>query len=381
METYDLVVIGVGGMGSAIVAHAAARNLKVLGLEQFSIPNTRGSSHGATRILRIGLHEGPTYVPLVLRAVELWRELGEKIGTPIFHNCGGLDVSLPESRIFKGSKAACEKFGIPHEILDAASTRRRFPALRPDKDMLAVYQPGSGFVLPELAITAHVNSAVAAGAQVHGYERLLGWEPRGGKYCVHTDRSTYETSQIVFAAGAWIGKLLAEQKIPVVPERTVLGWFSPLTNLLNFQAARLPIWIVDSPEIGHFYGFPIFGIPGFKLGRLREIPSAAIDPDLPRHEPDSVDEADMRGFIKKYFPDADGPIFSMETCFFENSPDRTPIIDRLPGAPGVWICGGFSGHGFKFCSAIGELITDLVTTGSTQFVLDPFRLSRFPVAQ
>src|SRR5260221_13264088 len=131
METYDLAVIGVGGMGSAIVAHAAARKLKVLGLEQFSIPNIRGRSHGATRILRIGLHEGPTYVPLVLRAVELWRELEKKIGAPIFHNCGGLDVALPDSRIFKSSKAAWEKFGIPHEILDADETSRRFPAIKP----------------------------------------------------------------------------------------------------------------------------------------------------------------------------------------------------------------------------------------------------------
>jgi sarcosine oxidase len=381
MESYDLAVIGVGGMGSAIVAHAAARRLRVLGLEQFSIPNTRGSSHGATRILRIGLHEGPTYVPLVLRAVELWHDLGGRTGTPIFHNCGGLDVSLPDSHIFKGSRAACEKFGIPHEILDAAATHRRFPALRPDHDMLSVYQPGSGFVLPELAVTAHVNAALADGAQIHGHERLLGWEPKGGRYRVRTDRSTYEATQLVFSAGAWIGKLLAEHNVPVVPERTVLGWFSPVANLPDFQPSRLPVWIVDSPEIGHFYGFPIFGIPGFKLGRLREIPSAAVDPDLPRHEPDSVDEADMRGFVKRFFPGADGPILSMETCFFENSPDRAPIIDQLPGAPGVWVCGGFSGHGFKFCSAVGELMADLVTTGSTRFVLDPFRLSRFSAAQ
>ncbi len=174
METYDLAVIGVGGMGSAIVAHAAARKLKVLGLEQFSIPNIRGSSHGATRILRLGLHEGPTYVPLVLRAVELWKQLGEKIGTPIFHNCGGLDVALPDSRIFEGAKAACEKFGVAHEILDAAETHRRFPAIKPASDMLTVYQPGSGFVLPELAITAQVNLGLENGAEIHGHERVLG---------------------------------------------------------------------------------------------------------------------------------------------------------------------------------------------------------------
>ncbi len=379
METYDLAVIGVGGMGSAIVAHAAARKLKVIGLEQFSIPNTRGSSHGATRILRLGLHEGPTYVPLVLRAVELWRELGNKTGSTLFHNCGGLDVALPGSPIFKGSKAACEKFAIPHEILDAAETHRRFPALRPTTDMLAVYQPGSGFVLPELAVTTHVNLAVEASAEIHGHERVLAWESRGSSYLIRTDRSSYQAQQIIFSAGAWIGKLLAKAGVPVVPERTVLGWFSPKANPAQFQPDRLPIWIVDLPDIGHFYGFPIFGIPGFKLGRLREVPSPAVDPDLPRREPDADDEADMRRFVQAAFPDADGPLLSMETCFFENSPDRAPIIDRLPGEPGVWVAGGFSGHGFKFCSAVGELMTDLVTTGSSRFDLGPFRLSRFKV--
>jgi sarcosine oxidase len=377
MQTYDLAVIGVGGMGSAVVAHAAMRGLKVLGLEQFSIPNTRGSSHGATRILRIGLHEGPTYVPLVLRAVELWRDLGTKIGTPVFHQIGGVDVSLPESHIFKGSLRACKKFDVAHEILDAQETHRRFPALQPAKDMLTVFQPGSGFVLPELAVTAHVNLALGAGAEIHGHERLLGWESRGGSYFLRTNRGIYETKQIIFSAGAWIGKLLAGQKIPVVPERTVLGWFAPKANLKHFQPDRLPVWIVDVPEIGHFYGFPIHGIPGFKLGRLREVPSPAVDPDEPRREPDFEDEADMRQFVKAVFPDADGPILSMETCFFENTPDRAPIIDKIPGESGAWLCGGFSGHGFKFCSAVGEVMTDLITTGASRFDLSPFCLSRF----
>ena len=377
METYDLAVIGVGGMGSAVAMHAAMRGLKVLGLEQFSIPNTRGSSHGATRILRLGLHEGPTYVPLVLRAVELWRDLGEKTGTPLFHQCGGLDVSLPDSHIFKGSRGACRKFDIAHEILDAAETTRRFPAIRPAKDMVTVYQPGSGFVLPEAAITAHVNLALAAGAEIHGHETLLGWASRGNGFLLQTNHASYEARQIVFTAGAWIGKLLAEFKVPVVPERTVLGWFAPKANADTLQPGRLPIWIVDVPEVGHFYGFPIHGIPGFKLGRLREIPSPPVDADAPRREPDAEDEADMRSFIKVIFPDADGPVLSMETCFFENTPDRAPIIDQLPGQPGAWVCGGFSGHGFKFCSAVGELMTGLVTIGQSHFNLDAFRLSRF----
>jgi sarcosine oxidase len=372
-----LAIVGVGGMGSAIAAHAAARGLKILGLEQFSIPNTRGSSHGATRILRQGLHEGPTYVPLVLRALELWRELGAKAGTPVFHGCGGLDVGPPDSSIPLNSERSCAKFRIPHEVLDAKETRRRFPAIRPDDGMMAVYQPGSGFLIPELAISAHTNVALEHGAEIHGFERVLGWEPHAGRYTIRTDRETHEAAQIVFSSGAWTGKLLEPEGVPVVPERTVLGWFAPRANWREFQSDRLPIWIVDAPQVGHFYGFPIHGVPGFKLGRLREVPSPAVDPDLRRRAPDREDEDDMRRFIREIFPDADGPVLAMETCFFENTPDRAPIIDRLPGEPGAWVVGGFSGHGFKFCSAIGEVVADLVTGKPSAFDLTPFRLSRF----
>ena len=377
MKTYDLAIVGVGGMGSAIAAHASGQGLTVLGLEQFSIPNTRGSSHGATRILRLGLHEGPTYVPLVLRAVELWRELGDQAGLPIFHPCGGLDVGPADSPIPCGAQRSCAKFNIAHEVLDAAETTRRFPVLRPKQGMMTVYQPGSGFLRPELAISTHVNRALAHGAEIHGHERVLNWEPRANRYSIRTDRATYEAAQVVFSAGAWMGKLLAKQNVPVIPERTVLGWFAPKENLASFQPDRLPVWIVDAPRVGHFYGFPIHGVPGFKLGRLREVPAPAIDPDHYRREPDAEDEEDMRSFIREIFPEADGPVLSMETCFFENSPDRTPIIDRLPGESGIWITGGFSGHGFKFCSAIGEVVTDLITGKTPAFDLSPFRLSRF----
>ncbi len=377
MARVDLAIVGVGGMGSAIAAHAAQRGLKVLGLEQSSIPNTRGSSHGATRILRLGLHEGPTYVPLVLRALELWQELGKRAGTPIFHACGGLDVGFPDSSIPVNSERSCVKFNLPHEVLDAKETARRFPATRPNDGMIAVYQPGSGFLVPELAISAHTNVALEHGAEIHGFERLIGWEPHAGKYLLRTDRGVHEAAQVVFSSGAWTGKLLEADRVPVAAERTVLGWFAPRANLRDFQPDRLPIWIVDAPQVGHFYGFPAHGVPGFKLGRLREVPAPAVDPDLRRRAPDREDEDDMRSFIREIFPDADGPVLAMETCFFENTPDRTPIIDRLPGEPGAWIVGGFSGHGFKFCSAIGEVVTDLVTGKPSAFDLTPFRLSRF----
>jgi sarcosine oxidase len=377
-RTFDAAVIGVGAMGSATCLHLARAGLRVLGLEQFGIPNTRGSSHGATRILRLGLHESATYVPIVRRALELWLELGEAAGRPVYHAIGSLDISRPEAKIFRGSLASCERCDIAHQVLDATEVQRRFPALRPDSDMLAVHQPGSGFLEPEYAISAHADQAIAHGAEIHGHERLVGWEPiSGGGYRLTTDRGTYEAGQLLFTTGAWLGKLLG---VPVEPERTVLGWFSTGRHAEHFTPGRLPVWILDSEECGHFYGFPAHGIPGFKLGRLREIAPPAVDPDAPRREPDAEDEADMRQFVRRYFPAANGPVLSMSACFFENTPDRAPLIGPVPGAPGCWMLGGFSGHGFKYSSAIGEAAKDLVLGNTPRFSLDPFRTSRFAAA-
>jgi len=361
-------------MGSSACFHLAKAGLRVLGIDRFSIPSTRGSSHGATRILRLGLHESAKYVPLVLRSVELWHELGALHGQEIFHQIGSLDISAPERAIFKGSLEACQRCGIEHEVLNADELRKRHPAIAPLPDMQAVFQPGSGFVIPEASVTTHVNLAMAAGAEIHGHEQVIEWKREGDHFTIRTDAGRYEAGQILFTSGAWLGRHLG---VPVTAERCVLGWFAPARNAAHFQPERLPVWIVDSEETGHFYGFPIHGIPGFKLGRLREIPSPAVDPELPRREPDHEDEADIRGFVRKIFPDADGPVLTMATCFFENTPDRDPIIDAVPGLPGAWVVGGFSGHGFKFASVIGEAMTQLALDEKPSLPIGFWGMSRF----
>jgi sarcosine oxidase len=375
VKPYDLIVIGVGGVGSAVVAHAARRKLRVLGIEQYSLPNRRGSSHGVTRILRVGLHEGPTYVPLVLRARELWQDLGREIGTPIFHHHGSFDIAPASSPIFRGSKGACDKHGIVHEVLDARETHRRFPGVTPDPEMLAVFQPASGFVLSELAIEAHLNLALAAGAELHGHEAVLAWERRADTYRVKTDRGAYEAGALVVCTGAWAGRMLAPFAIPVKPERQVVGWFQPKESPELFTPARMPSWIMDSASLGHFYGLPIYGIPGFKLSKFSFGP--AIDPGDRVAEPTRAEEDVMRAFLRRYFPKADGPVMTLGATFFESTPDRDFVIDRLPGHENLWLAVGFSGHGYKYCSAVGEVMVDLVTKGTAAFDLTPFRAARF----
>ncbi len=372
-KPYDLIVLGVGGMGAAVVAHAAWKGLRTLGLEQYSLPHRRGSSHGVTRILRLGLHEGPTYVPLVLRAVELWKELGQKAGQPMFYNNGSFDVAPPESPIFKGSQAACEKHGIAHEILDAQETHRRFPGITPDAEMMAVYQPGSGFVLSDASMEAHLNLALAAGAELHGHEQVLEWRREGELCRVETDRGKYLAKALVVTTGAWAKKLLPH--IPVKTERQVVGWFQPKESPELFTPARMPSWIIDSALLGHFYGLPIHGIPGFKLSKF--FYGDLVDPSAGLLPPQPQEEEALRVFLRRYFPKADGPVLTLGSTFFENTPDRDFIIDELPGQPGVWLALGFSGHGYKYATAIGELMANLASGGEPGFDLTPFRVARF----
>ena len=375
MKTFDVAVLGVGGIGSAACYHLARAGLRVLGIEQFSIPHSRGSSHGVTRILRQGLHENEAYVPLVRRALELWGELEKTGGTQLFYRTGSLDIGLPKSAIVTRSLNACRRWSIPHEQFTAVELRRRYPVLRPYDEMVGIFQPGSGFVLAEGSITAHVNGACDHGAEIHGCEKVVRWRANQTGYVIETAHSRYEVGQIVFTVGAWAAKVLGSA-VRIRPERAVLGWFQPTTNAALFGVGSLPVWIVDSPDGGHFYGLPIFGIPGFKLGRL-SVNLDEVDPDLPLREPDSSDERDLRQFLEKHFPDANGWLLSMQTAFFEHSPDRHFIIGELPNFAGAWIIAGLSGHGFKYASALGELAKDLVVERKGGYDLFAFRLDRF----
>lgn len=370
-ERYEVIVVGVGGMGSAALHHLARRGKRVLGLERFDVPNERGSSHGVTRIIRLAYYEHVAYVPLLRRAYELWRELEAIAGEQLLHVTGSLDVAPPEQLVFAGSLRSCEEHGLPHEVLDAAQVARRFPAYRLDPEALAVLQPDGGFLLPERCIVAHVEAAQANGAELHARERVLGWEPVGEGVRVRTDRGEYEAERLVLTAGAWISELA---ELPVLAERQVLAWFQPLRPEL-FAPERFPVFNLQLDEEKRYYGFPVFGIPGFKLGRYHHLRETGPADELDS-EPRPQDEQLLRSFTERYFPDAAGPAMTLKTCLFENSPDEHFIVDRLPDAPQVVVGGGFSGHGFKFCSVLGEILADLATDGDTAHEIGFLRLAR-----
>ena len=371
---FDVIVVGVGGMGSATVYHLARRGAKVLGLERFDIPHEMGSSHGVTRIIRLAYAEHPNYVPLLRRSYELWRALESQAGERLLIITGGIDAGAPDGATVKGSLESCAIHRLAHEVLDAVSLNQRFPGYRLPSDMVAVYQPDAGFLLPERCVVAHVAAARKLGAEVHAGERMLEWRAHDAGVSVKTSRATYHTKKMVVTAGPWTGTLLPELKDVAVPERQVLIWTEPLRPEY-FALGAFPVFNMEAPE-GRFYGFPVYGVPGFKIGKYHHR-CERVEPDRMDRDCHPEDETVLRAGIRRYFPDADGARLDMTTCLFTNSPDEHFILDLHPRYPQVAMAAGFSGHGFKFCGVVGEIMADLALDGRTRFDIDMLRLTRF----
>jgi sarcosine oxidase len=371
---FDVIVLGVGGMGSAAVYQLARRGKRVLGLERYDIPNAMGSSHGLTRIIRLAYYEHPSYVPLLRRAYELWRELERRMDERLLHITGSIDAGPAGSDCFEGSRRSAVLHNLPHDVLSGAEVNRRFPGYRLPEDHFAVLQPDGGFLLSEQAIVTHVVAAQALGAEVHGRERVLEWQATAAGVTIRTDRASYQADQLVVTAGAWAAVMLPELRRLAVPERQVLAWLQPTEPAL-FAAHHFPVFNLQVDE-GRFYGFPIHGVPGFKFGRYHHLgeQTTAESVDRECHPPD---EAVLREFAAKYFPAGNGPTMSLRACLFTNTPDEHFIIDLHPRHPQVVLAAGFSGHGYKFCSVVGEILADLALRGRTGHDIGLFRLDRF----
>lgn len=379
MPAHDVIVAGLGAMGSAAAMQLARRGLKVLGLERFDIPHAMGSSHGTNRIIRLSYFEHPAYVPLLRRAYELWRGTETLAGERLLHVTGGIDAGPPDGRVVAGSLLACRQHGLTHEVMDAGAAARRFPGYRLLDGHVAVYQPDAGFVMSERAIVAHANLAMAGGADLRAREPVVSWEATpGGGVRVTTPKGSYEAGRLILSTGAWIADHVPALAGLAVPERQVLGWFRP--NVPAYFAPEVfPVSIVET-RLGSCYQFPVFGVPGFKIGLYNHLKEQGPADSLSR-EPTPRDEAALRAVLREVFPDADGPVLALRTCLFTNTPDEHFVIDTLPGLPQVIVASPCSGHGFKFASVIGEILADMAGGTAPGHDLDLFRLDRFAARQ
>ena len=373
----DVIVLGLGAMGSAAAYHLAARGVRVLGIEQFTSPHDLGSSHGGSRIIRQAYFESPDYIPLVLRAYELWRKLEVDSGTRLLHITGGMTLGRAGGEIVSRTMAAAREHSIPFEVLEGAEIARRFPAVRALDGDVAVVEPHAGYLLPEECIRAHLKMAEEAGAELRFEERVEGWKAVSGGVEVRTSRGTYEARHVVIAAGPWAQSALAEV-FPLRVTRQVMAWIQPRGGVGDFVPERFPVWLAEDPE----GGAPAYGFPAID-GEDGGVKAAIHGSDIvctPETVDRAIHDADLKRIVERVkvrMPALEGDVLRAKTCMYTMTPDENFVIGAHPSVPNCTVACGFSGHGFKFASVVGEVIADLAMMGRTELPVGIFDPGRF----
>lgn len=377
----DVIVIGLGGMGSAAAHHLAARGHRVLGLERFGPAHNRGSSHGGSRITRQSYFEDPAYVPLLLRSYELFAKLERDTGRSLATLCGGVMVGRPDSRTVAGSLRSAQQWGLPHEMLDAAQIRRRFPTLTPAPDEVALFEERAGFVRPEATVAAQVQLAQQSGAELRFEEPVTRWEvlPSGKGVRVHTAEDVYTAGHLVVCPGAWAPRLLADLGVGFTIERQIMHWFHPRGGTAAFAPEQHPIYIWEDAAGVQVYGFPAIEGPdgGAKVAFFRR--GTVCDPETIDRTVHPEEIEAMAAQLRPRLPALPGRHHRSVTCMYTTTPDEHFVLARHPEHPdSVTVACGFSGHGFKFVPVVGEIVADLALEGSTEHpivLFDPLRQS------
>jgi N-methyl-L-tryptophan oxidase len=372
-SSWDVVVVGAGSMGMSAGYHLAKRGVKTLLLDAFDPPHTNGSHHGEPRLIRHVYHGGPHYVRLALRADELWRELEEESGDKLLERSGVLNVSDPSVHSYAERLKDADSAGIRYERLSGEEVRRRWRGLNVPDGFEALYEPDAGYLYSEKCVAAYRRLALAAGAELltHATAIRIAATPR--EVTVHTTKGVHTAGSAILCAGAWFRTLASFADLPIRAVRTVVGWFE--AEAPHFQAGTLPGFTIAS-RLGTYYGFPDIGGAGVKIGRHDTgRPWKPGDP----FEPFGAypeDEAVLRRALETFMPAAAGRLKKGLACKYELSSDEHFIIDAHAEYPNVLLAGGFSGHGFKFASAIGEALADWITGRKPPADLAPFARSR-----
>ncbi|GLF93649.1 N-methyl-L-tryptophan oxidase [Streptomyces yaizuensis] len=379
MPAHDVIVLGLGGMGSAAAAHLAARGARVLGLEKFGPVHPHGSSHGGSRITRQSYFEDPAYVPLLLRAYELYERLERDTGRRIALYCGGVMAGPPDSRTVAGALRSAERWGLPYELLDARELRRRFPTLTPADGEVGLYEARAGLLRPERTVAAHLQLATRHGADLRFEEPVIRWEPYRDGVRVHTPDDTYTAGHLVVCPGAWAPRLLADIGVPVRIERQIMYWFQPRGGTGSYAPDRHPVYIWEDAAGSQIYGFPAIDGPGggAKVAFFREHGAPCTPETIDRTVHDHEVRA-MAARLDSCLPTLPGALIKAVTCMYSTTPDEHFVIARHPAHPGhATVACGFSGHGFKFVTVVGEILADLALDGTTRHPVALFDPARF----
>ena len=370
---FEYIVLGLGGWGSAAAYWLSKRvGSAVLGLEQFELGHVRGESQDHSRIIRLSYHT-PQYVELARHAFAAWAEVEQEAGERLVLRTGGLDFAPIVSAIplsnYSGSMDAA---GVPYEQLDGAEIRRRWPQFTVGDEIHGLYQPESGIAMAARGNAAHVRLAEAHGATLRDRAPVERLRPINGEIEVTAGGTIYRCRRLVVAAGAWSNGALTHfgMHLPLRVTKEQVTYFAT-PHQAEFQPDRFPVWIwMDDPC---FYGFPIFGEAGTKAGQ--DAGGQEVSADTRTFEPDPAALRRTTDFLERYIPRSLGPIIYTKTCLYTLTPDRDFVIDRLPDHPDV-VVGIGGGHGYKFASLIGRILSELAIDGRTERNIEPFRIDR-----
>jgi len=375
-RAFDVIVLGVGSMGSATCAFLARRGVRVLGIEQFDIPHELGSHTGQSRLIRMAYAEHPDYVPLLVRAYENWKSLEEQTGSQVYFKTGLVYFGKPLDATLAGVRESANKYRIEVNTLSEADTARKYPQFRLPAGYERLEEPNAGFVTPERCILLFTDQALRHGATIMTRTKVTAWKRAGDGFIVETDHGTFSAAKLVITAGAWAGKLIPGLAPRLRVTRQVLAWMRP-RNWDAFALGRFPCWFCDE-----FYGFPILPVGAFGgpigLKVARHFPGKESDPDHLDRVTGASDERELIDAVERLIPEGYAETHVMKVCMYTNTPDEHFILDYVPGfEKDVAVAAGFSGHGFKFSSVVGEIMADLATRGSTALPIGFLSARRF----
>ena len=382
MRTADVIVVGLGAMGSAAAWQLAARGLSVIGIDRYAPPHVWGSTHGDTRITRLAIGEGREYVPLARRSHELWREIESESGTQLLTQTGIVVLGHPSSTFLAETRAAARQYGIDHHDLTTDALRAGFPMFAVDERTIAYYEREAGYVRPERAVAAQLALAARDGAQLKVGEHVKGWTASGHGVSVTTDADTYAAGQLLLCAGAWITDLVPQMRDIVATYRQLLFWF-PIR--LGYAALRdMPafVWDLGGDQRGFvhldgFYGFPAIDGPAGGVKVASESYEHTTVPDGRQHPATRAETERMyRGCIAPYLPWLGAEPLRTVSCLYTSTRRSRFIIDRHPEHDAVFVVSACSGHGFKHSPAIGEAVAQRLTGHAPEVDLSGFSFDR-----
>jgi sarcosine oxidase len=375
MEIFDVIVLGLGAHGSSAAYHLSKNDIKVCGIDKFVPPHAFGSSHGQSRIIRQAYHESPMYVPLVKDAYTLWNALENISGKKLLLKTGGLILGNENGMVIKGARLSAETHNVPYEYLNSKEIAKRFPALKPTEDTVAVVEQSAGILFPEECIKTNLELANKNGARLLFGEAVQSIKQKNNHVEIVTGKNIFQTEKLIVSVGAWLNDLLPELKLPLNIKRQVLFWFRNENKQMQqfIEPEQLPIfiWEYSSPHI--FYGFPDLG-SGIKIAPHHE--GQSIHPDLLSKEVYEDEIKQMKNILDKYF-NADTRFSSSDVCMYTNTPDEHFIVDYYPSNKNIIMASPCSGHGFKFSSAIGKMLCDMALEKQLSFDISPFSINRF----